>query len=69
MLNFFEVILNHFSLKFGLSSVQSFLVTELLIFKLDLHIYLFKGCNGKLDLFEWLEVGVSFLQITWLIFS
>lgn len=52
MLNFFKVILNHFSLKFGLSGVHSFLVTELLIFQLDLDIYLFKGCNGKFDLFE-----------------
>lgn len=51
MLNFFKVILNSFSLKFGLNSVQSILATELLIFKLDLDIYLFKGYNGKLDLF------------------
>lgn len=69
MLNFFKVILNSFSLKFGLNSVQSVLATELLIFKLDLDIYLFKGCNGKLDLFGRLEVGLSFFQISWLIFS
>lgn len=52
MLNFFKVILNHFRLTFGLNSVPSFLITELFIFKLDLDIYLFKGCYGKLDLFE-----------------
>ena len=69
MLRFFKVILNHFKLKFCLNSVQSFLITELFIFKLYLDICPFKGCYGKLDLFEWLEVGISFLQISWLIFS